>query len=279
MIISVLNKKGGSAKTTTTATLSTILGALGNKVLVVDIDPQCNITALLNVDNPTNTINNLFLEKSSRIDYQFVKSCIYETSYENVDIIPGDEDLDMTIDKISVDMSRIPQLILKKSFDYIVDDYDYILIDNTPYFNLLTRNALCASDQVIIPVDCDGFSYEGLSKLIEKVIDTKEELNPKLDILGVFLTKVNSRTKLYKHLNEGYNDQLGDKFMKTYIRHDNKVKESNTVYEPLPYYDKNSKALQDYMNLLIEFNILNDSSLSLLKDQLVTDSDDTNSID
>lgn len=275
MIISVLNKKGGSAKTTTTATLSTILGALGNKVLVVDIDPQCNVTALLNINNPSNTINNLFLEKSSRIDYEYVKGCIYETEYENVDIIPGDEDLDMTIDKITVDMSRIPQLILKKSFDYIVDDYDFILIDNTPYFNLLTRNALCASDKVIIPVDCDGFSYEGLSKLIEKVIDTKEELNSKLDILGVFLTKVNNRTKLYKHLNEGYTEQLGDKFMNTYIRHDNKVKESNTVYEPLPYYDKNSKALQDYMRLLIEFNILNDESLSLLKDQLI-DEPETN---
>lgn len=269
MIISVLNKKGGSGKTTSTATLSTMLGALGNKVLVVDIDPQCNMTALLNVNNSSNTINNLFLEKSSRIDYEYVKSCIYGTEYENVYIIPGYEDLDLTIDKISVDMSRIPQLILKKSFDYIEDDYDYILIDNTPYFNLLTRNALCASDKVIIPVDCDGFSYEGLSKLIEKVIDTKEELNPSLDILGVFLTKVNNRTKLYKQLKEGYTDQLGSKFMKTYIRLDNKVKESNTVYEPLPYYDKNSKALQDYMRLLIEFDILNDDSLSLLKEQLV----------
>ena len=89
MIMSVLNKKGGSAKTTTTATLSTILGALGNKVLVVDIDPQCNVTALLGIDNPSNTINNLFIEKSSRIDYEYVRSCIYETEYENVDIIPG----------------------------------------------------------------------------------------------------------------------------------------------------------------------------------------------
>ena len=278
MIISVLNKKGGSGKTTSTATLSTLLGALGNKVLVVDIDPQCNITALLNVNNPSNTINNLFLEKSSRIDYEYVKSCIYETEYKNVDIIPGYEDLDMTIDKISVHMSRIPQLILKKSFDYIEDDYDYILIDNTPYFNLLTRNALCASDYVIIPVDCDGFSYEGLSKLIEKVIDTKEELNPSLDILGVFLTKVNNRTKLYKQLNEGYTDQLGSKFMKTYIRHDNKVKVSNTEYEPLPYYDKNSKALQDYMRLLIEFDILNDDSLSLLKEQLVDEVEQVDNI-
>lgn len=268
MIISILNKKGGSAKTTSAATIGCILGALNKKVLIVDIDPQCNITSLFNGNRENNnsiTINELFVERSSKIDYEMVKSCIISTQYKNVDIIPGYEDLDMTVDRIAVDMSRIPQLILKKSFDYISSDYDYILIDNTPYFNLLTRNALCASDHVIIPVDCDGFSYEGLNKLIDKVLDTKEELNPKLNILGVFLTKVNKRTNLFKQLNEGYQEQLGEKFLSSYIRADNKVKESNTIYKPLPYYVKNSNALKDYIKLILELKILDNTSEIELK--------------
>lgn len=274
MIISVLNKKGGSAKTTTAVTLATILGELDKKVLLVDIDPQCNATSLMNIQKPQYTINNLFVERSSKIDYEYVKKCIYETEYKNVSLIPGDEDLDITIDQISVDMTRIPQLILKKSFDYIESDYDFIIVDNTPYFNLLTRNALCSSEQVIIPVDCDGFSYDGLSKLIEKVINTKEELNPNLDILGIFLTKVNKRTNLFKSLNAGYYEQVGDKFMQTYIRQDNKVRESNTLYKPLPYYDKKSKALEDYMKLLLELNILDTDSIKKLYELINTNSNE-----
>lgn len=267
-IICALNKKGGAGKTSSIGTMASIIGKLGKKVLLVDMDPQCNLTSLFNIQDTTYTIDSLFRLMNSELSYEKVVQSIQVTEYDNVDIIAGYEDFDETIDLISVNMKRIPQMILKNILDYVKDEYDYILIDNTPYFNLMIRNSLCAADIVIIPVCCDKFSYDGLSKLLQKIYEIKTELNPKLEVGGVFLTKVDRRTNLSKMLYESYNEELGKKFMKTLIRQDNSINESNTVYKPLAYYKKKSTALFDYMKLILELDILDEETKGSLEKRL-----------
>lgn len=255
-IICSLNKKGGSGKTSSVGTFASIVGMLGKKVLLVDMDPQCNLTSLYGIGDRTNTIATLFMKMSNELTYETVVKSIQITDYNNVDIIAGDENLDETIDLIAVDMRRVPQMILKNILKHVDSEYDYIFIDNTPYFNLLVRNSLCAASEVIIPVECDKFSYDGLRQLLKKVYEIRTELNPSLIVKGVFLTKVDQRTNLAKILYNDYINELGSTFMKTVIRQDNSIKESNTEYKPLPYWKKKSAALLDYMRLLRELSFL-----------------------
>lgn len=267
-IISMVNKKGGTGKTSSVSTLAYLVSTFGKKVLLVDLDPQKNLTSLYNANSDKNigTIFNMF---NYQMTYESIKDVITKTSYENIDIISGFEDLDELIDLVTIDQRRIPQLILKNALSLIEQDYDYIFIDNTPYFNLLTRNGLCAATDVLIPVDCNGFSYEGLNKLLTKIREIKRELNPTLNIAGIFLTKVNMQTNIYKELKEEYRKEMGTVFMESSIRLDNSINESNTVYIPLPQYKKNrSNSLKDYRSLLYELDILDSTSKELLKVQI-----------
>ena len=267
-VISMVNKKGGTGKTTSVATLAYLVSKFGKRVLLIDLDPQKNLTSLYKVDNDRyESVNSIFLMLSSEMSYDRIRRSIVETEYNNIDIMPGYEDLDETIDLVSIDQRRIPQLILKNALSYVSQDYDYIFIDNTPYFNLLTRNGICASTDVLIPVDCNGFSYEGLNKLLTKIREIKRELNPSLDILGIFLTKVNRQTNLYKELKEEYRNEIGTKFMESSIRMDNSINESNTVYIPLPKYKK-CNALYDYQKLLYELQILGEEEQLQLKQKI-----------
>lgn len=264
----MVNKKGGTGKTTSVATLAYLVSKFGKRVLLIDLDPQKNLTSLYKVDNDRyESVNSIFLMLSSEMSYDRIRRSIVETEYNNIDIMPGYEDLDETIDLVSIDQRRIPQLILKNALSYVSQDYDYIFIDNTPYFNLLTRNGICASTDVLIPVDCNGFSYEGLNKLLTKIREIKRELNPSLDILGIFLTKVNRQTNLYKELKEEYRNEIGTKFMESSIRMDNSINESNTVYIPLPKYKK-CNALYDYQKLLYELQILGEEEQLQLKQKI-----------
>lgn len=265
-IVSMVNKKGGTGKTSSVATLSYLVSTFNKRVLLVDLDPQKNLTSLYKVKS-SNSVNDIFQMLSSEMTYESITKTITKTQYDNIDIIAGYEDLDETIDLVAIDQRRIPQLILRNALNIISNDYDYIFIDNTPYFNLLTRNGLCAATDVLIPVDCNGYSYEGLNKLLKKIHEIKREFNPELHIRGIFLTQVNKQTILFKSLNEAYKDDIGDKFMESYIRLDNSINESNTIYVPLPRYKKCNATL-DYQKLLLEINLLDEQSNRILKEQI-----------
>lgn len=262
-IISVVNKKGGVGKSATVCTLGTVLGMLGARTLIVDIDPQCNTTSFFVGQHPT-SVADLFLHESA--DPETIRSCIYKTEYQNVDIIPGSDRLDDISDYILVRHSQInggrleldphALTLLAHSFAQLGHQYDFILVDNTPYFNLISKNSLSASNGVLIPVEHDGQSYTGLIALLHKINDVKSSTNGTLDILGVFFTRANPNTTLFRELQGMFHDDLGAKMLNTYIRQDSRMKKSATAFIPLPYIDFRSPAVTNYMQLILELDLL-----------------------
>lgn len=273
-ILSSINIKGGVGKTTTTCCLAEILAELNLKVLLIDDDPQANTSQLFNrYQTHDKTINNIYLYKGQEINYENISACIQKTDIENIDIIASTEELTFTCNNVAYDTSRAQQYILKKAIGYIKDDYDMILIDNTPFFNILSINTLCASDYVITPVQSNGFSYAGLTMLLEQILNTKDEFNPDLQFLGVFFTNVNPRKVVFKDLYEAYQNEIGDKFISQYIRQDKNVDESSTAFVPLLKYNKNSNAVKDYRKLLYSLNILDKDKQQYLDEIIKKDKD------
>ena len=259
-ITSIVNIKGGVGKTTTTCAFAELLAKKGRKVLVVDMDPQFNTSRMYRVC-PTSTqpsAATLFLLPAKVVqseNKEDILACIYTTDNPNIDIIPASEDLSVTEEIVRADTSRVQQKILSKCLARIKDNYDNILIDNSPFYNLLTINSLTASDNVITPVEADGYSYHGLTMLLERINSIKEELNEDLEFLGIFLTKAEPNTVSFREMFEAYQNELGDKFLKTYIRKDISVKESTILLQPLLTYDPACRAIEDYSNLLKKLNI------------------------
>lgn len=257
-VISVINIKGGVGKTTTVCAFAELLAMHGQKILVADLDPQSNSSQILNCYNKERTIVDIFSLKSSEMLKENIQSCIYTIEYAGIDIIPSIEELTFMSDIIQNDTSRIQQRILHKALSLIKEDYDYIILDNSPYFNIITMNALCASDYALTPVENDGYGYKGLTTLLGKIYSVREELNENLEFLGVFLTKVNKQTNLFKQMYSLYAEELGDKFIPAYIRQDNKVKESCTLFKPIVHYAPECNAVHDYLNLLMSLHIADD---------------------
>lgn len=275
-IISFINKKGGVGKTTSVGAFASIFaGVAQKKVLVVDLDPQCNVTELFGVNATNFTIRDLLL---NNVSIQEVVKHIHPTTWPGIDIIPGDPDLDEAGDLLLLKSANIignrvilptsAQTKLTAIFKLLEKNYDLILIDNTPYFNLITKNALSASSGVLIPLETDGYSYRGLIKLIKKIVEVKSAVNSRLDILGVFVTRANKRTAVYKDLIDVFTHELGNKMMHSSISNDNKVKESNTNFIPLYYYSRKGKATKDYIRLILELNLFDSITQTKLKKEL-----------
>lgn len=271
-VMGAINIKGGVGKTTTICCLAETLAELGLKVLHIDADPQANSSQLFNrYQTSEKTINNIYLYKGSDINYENIVSCIQKTDNPNIDIIASTEELTFTCNNVAYDTSRAQQYILKKAISFIKDEYDMILIDNTPFFNILSINTLCACDYIITPVQANGFSYAGLTMLLSQILNTKDEFNPNLEFLGVFFTNVNPRKVVFKDLYESYKNEIGEKFLTQYIRQDKNVDESNTAFIPLVKYNKNCNAVKDYRKLLQSFNILDEKEKSLLDEIIKKD--------
>jgi chromosome partitioning protein len=257
-VISTINIKGGVGKTTTIGCLAELLDELNKKVLIVDMDPQANISQLFcRYETGSKNINDIMMLKGSECIKDNVKKSIQKTDFGSIDIIASNEELSFVAQSITFDQSRAQQVILKKALSTIIDDYDYILIDNTPFFNILTINSLVASDYVITPVSSNGFSYAGLTRLLSEIYRIKDEFNPDLVFLGAFITNANKQKRVFKDLFEEYKEELGDKFLHSYIRTDKNVDESNTAFVPLLSYNRNCNAVADYRRLLASLKILN----------------------
>lgn len=192
-IIGILNQKGGVAKTTTASALGFGLAERGKKVLVVDLDAQCNLTTLLGLDPDTieNSVYEVMLKKTT------VDKAICSTSYENLDILPCVPDatgLDLEIGGM---FQR--EFIFTRAIEQVKNNYDYIVIDTPPALNTMTTNALIACDYVIIPTDTAVFSMRGIEKLNE-TINVIRQVNTKLKTLGILITRNKSVTRMNKEL-------------------------------------------------------------------------------
>lgn len=245
MIIAVCNQKGGVSKTTTTINLGSCLAELGKKVLVVDCDPQYNLTTGLSVETGDNkTIHELLLD-----DDTMAKDVIVKTEFE-IDIIPANLSLANAEVEISSELGR--EQLLKDKLEQVYDDYDYILIDCNPALGLLTLNALVACDKIIIPLDAGAFALEGIGNLQDLIVKIKRKLNPKIELLGVLLARANKNTKINKLFEKELKETFDEKLFKTIIHSNIRVVDSQMDGKPLNYYDKSSTGYKEYLELAME---------------------------
>ncbi len=244
--ISIVNQKGGVGKTTTAINLGAYLADMGKRVLLIDIDPQANATSGVGVDinKIENSLYDLFTGAKDILDV------LYPTAVENLHLLPSSPDLA----GLSVELMNVEgrEVILKKSLSTIKENYDYILIDCPPSIEMLTVNALVASDKVIVPVQCEYYSLEGLSRLINVLNIVKQDINPQLEIEGIVLTMFDPRTMLNKEVVSETQKFFGDKVYKTIIPRNIRISEAPSYGQPISVYAKDSKGAVAYKALAKE---------------------------
>ena len=250
-VISLINEKGGVGKSTSAITIAQILAISGYKVLIIDLDPQMNTTKMYGQAeaNPDIDYERLFCCKQK--NKEDVMNYITETDYKNISLLTASRELNSLIYRIYDKMKEVNvELYLRYNLNLIKEEFDYIIIDNSPFKSYLTSCAMCASDKIITPICVDNFSYDGLMSLF----DTIEELNDRyalsIEFAGIFMTRVAGRTTLFKQMYESYENMFGDRFLPVSIRNCIAVNESNTTFEPLLTYDKRCPASLDYIELV-----------------------------
>ena len=219
--VSIFNIKGGVAKTTSTANLGACLSQQGYKVLLIDIDPQANLTKLFKAYSMDElSISDVLLDKTLDIS-----KVIKNTDFKNIDIIPSNITLTFTEKSILIDNTRSQQNRLSKALSELNNKYDFCLIDCPPSLNMITVNALCASDEVLVPIKIDKFALDGLEYLLESIDEIKDEFNPSLSFKGCFIT-MDSATTVNRLIKKELKNLLGDKIFNTTIKQNVKVIES-----------------------------------------------------
>lgn len=245
--VSIMNIKGGVAKTTSTANLVACLSQQNKKVLLIDIDPQSNLTKLFKAYSMDDlSVSDVLLDKN--LDMHKV---IRKTDFESIDIVPANINLTFAERSILIDNTRSQQNRLAKALKFIESEYDYCLIDCPPSLNMITVNALCASDEVFVPLKIDKFALDGLEYLLESIEEIKDEFNPSLNFRGCFIT-MDSDTTVNKLIKKELKSLLGDKIFNTTIKQNVKVIESTFEECPVVFSNKKARASINYKDLCKE---------------------------
>ena len=242
-VMAIINQKGGVGKSTTAINLSAALGELGKQVLLVDLDPQGNSSSGLGI------------EKSQ------VHNCVYDVLLNDVaieDVIIPDvgEGLDLVPATINLAGAEVELVSrenrLKDAVGSLRGKYDYVFIDCPPSLGLLTVNALVAADKLLIPIQCEFYALEGVTKLLDSMKRVKTRLNPTLDIFGVLLTMYDGRTTLSRQVVEEVRSYFGKTVFTTLIPRTVKLSEAPSFGQPITQYDPSGKGAQSYVNLAKE---------------------------
>lgn len=246
-IIAIANQKGGVGKTTTAINLASSIAILEKRVLLVDADPQANSTSGTGVLQDSSQ-NSLYECMINDLDPHLA---IVETDTPNLYLLPSNIDL-VGADIELVNMAE-REKVLKKVLDQIKDEYDFIFIDCLPSLGLITINALAAADSVIIPIQCELFALEGLSKIRNTIDLVKNVINPKLRIEGVLLSMYDQRLRLSNMVVDDIRSNINLPVFKTIIHRNSKISEAPLVKKPVVLYDASSKGSQNFLNLATEF--------------------------
>jgi chromosome partitioning protein len=253
-ILALANQKGGVGKTTTAINLGTALAAIGEKVLIVDLDPQGNASTGLGIDQKSRTISTYdIMTGEAPLD-----RAIRSTAVPRLFVAPSTLDLLGLELEIANDRDRAHRL--KKAIATLAhsqasagdEPFTYILVDCPPSLNLLTINAMAASDAVVVPLQCEFFALEGLSQLLKTVEQVRQSLNPGLSIHGIVLTMFDSRNNLCSQVVDDVRAFMGTKVYDTVIPRNVRVSEAPSYGKPVLLYDLKSTGAQAYLKLASE---------------------------
>jgi len=245
-VISIANQKGGVGKTTTAINLAASLAASELRVLLVDTDPQGNSTSGLGIPKADGMLTVYDVLSGSAT----AQEAIIPTSYEGLSILPADKNL-VAGNLDLVDMED-RERVLRRATDSLRDQFDYILIDCPPALDLLTLNALVASDSVLVPIQCEFFALEGISQLMDTIDRVKSSFNQPLEIEGVLLTMYDDRTNLTRQVENDLRDFFGTDVFHTVIPRSIRLAEAPSFGKPILVYDPRSRGAESYIQLAKE---------------------------
>ena len=250
-IIAVINQKGGVGKTTTVVNLAASLSILGQKILVIDLDPQGNATTGLGKSNndENNNIYNLLIKKKELLNV------IQKTKISNLDIIGSNVNLSGLEVETANDSNRafLLKKILKGENKNIIENYDNVFIDCPPSLSLLTIMALVTSDEILVPLQTEFFALEGISQLVKTIDRIKVSLNPSLEIRGILLTMFDKRNKLSQQVDQEARNFFKDKVYFNVIPRNVRLSEAPSHGEPCVFYDPLCSGSKAYSHLAREF--------------------------
>ncbi|MGC9311179.1 MAG: ParA family protein [Sediminispirochaetaceae bacterium] len=238
------NQKGGVGKTTSAVNIGAYLAESGKKVLLIDFDPQGNLSSSVGAERERSGIYELITEQVS------ADGIIQSTSVSNLSVIPAD--INLTGANIELIEAEEREFFLKKSIQNLSNGWDYILIDSPPSLGLLTLNGLVGSDQVFIPLQCEYFAMEGLSQLLKTIRMVQKALNPQLKIGGIFFTMYDSRTNLANEVVQEVTGYFKQVVFKTIIPRNVKLSEAPSHKVPINQYNSSCIGAISYQKLAQE---------------------------
>jgi chromosome partitioning protein len=242
-IVSVVNQKGGTGKTTTTMNLGCALHHLGKRVLLVDLDPQGNLSYSLGITDAEKTMVDVITGQCKATEALVQR--------EGIDIIPGSPD--MADIEVSLAQQEQREKFLKKSLSGLASHYDYILIDSPPSLSLLTINALNAAQSVLVPMQLEVLTLQGLNQILSTVDAVKKTMNTKLKVKGILLVMYDKRRKLSQELQSFLEENVKNRVYDTVIRLNVKLAEAPSFGQSVITYDPSSNGAKDYMAFASEF--------------------------
>lgn len=248
-VIAVSNQKGGVAKTTTAINLAASLAMADQRVLVIDMDPQANLTSGVGQKDQSTDAGTIYDALTS--DAVVARDFVLPTAIDNLFLVPADRHLTGA----EIELVSMPDRDqrLRKFVNALRGEFDFIFIDSPPSLGLLTLNALVAADSVLIPLNCEYFALEGIADLMSTLDRVRESLNPTLSVEGVLLTMYDDRTNLGQQVGGNIREYFGDKVFKTVIPRNVRLGEAPSHGVPVIVYDARSRGAEAYVALAREF--------------------------